>query len=56
MKNYEVTKYTEKETINYGTLPEADVNRILRGYKYDRELGLYFSPKANIAYQLVERR
>ena len=55
MKNYEVTKYLASGEIKrYGILPESDVKSILKGYKYDADLEMWFSPKANIGYDVKE--
>lgn len=54
MKRYEVTKYTAKETISYGIMSEEDMKGLLKGYKYDEMLEMWFSPKANIGYDVKE--
>lgn len=58
-KNYEMEKYTYKkddiEVSTYGVLPGTDVKSILKNYKYDSDLDMWFSPKAEIGYYVVER-
>lgn len=55
MKNFKVTKYYHNGDIKrYGVLPEVDVKRLLKGYKYDELLDMWFSEKANIGYELKE--
>ena len=57
-KNYNVEKYVHKtndiEVSNYGLLPGTDVKSILKGYKYDDDLGMWFSKHANIGYYVCE--
>lgn len=59
MKNYRVWKYITKvngdtEHLDCGNLPEGDVKRMLKGYKYDEMFGMWFSKAANIGYELEE--
>lgn len=54
-KTYMVTKYQQNGTnIDYGRLPGEDVKRLLKGYDYDENYGLWFSPKANCGYDIEE--
>lgn len=57
-KNYNVEKYVHKandiEVSNCGLLPASDVKSILKGYKYDDELGMWFSKAGNIGYYVSE--
>lgn len=52
-KTYKVTKYG-KTTTDLGTLPGADVKALLKGYAFDETFDLWFSPKANIGYDVKE--
>ena len=54
MKNYEVTKYTATQTIYYGTLTADDLKAVLKGCKYDADLGMWFDKKANAGYDVTE--
>ncbi len=54
MKNYNVTKWENGNEKDYGCLPESDVKRLLKGYTYDEELDMWFTPKANNAYYIEE--
>lgn len=59
MKIYRVWKYISKqdgdtEIRDYGNLPESDVKMMLKGYKYDSDMELWFSRSANFAYELKE--
>ena len=53
-KAYRVEKFTETQDSDYGCLPGSDVKSILRGYKYDAELEMWFSPKGTIGYAVTE--
>lgn len=54
MKTYNVTKWENGKLIDYGHLPESDVKELLKGYKYDEELDMWFTPKAKKAYYIEE--
>lgn len=56
MKYYTVTKFTSKKTLNYGRLPESDVKALLKGYKYDEDMELWFSPANHMAYEVIEEK
>lgn len=53
-KDYKVTKYTATNTISCGVLPGEDVNRLLKGYKYDEDFGMWFTEKATTGYDVTE--
>lgn len=57
-KNYEVTKYEfnkgDVKDFSIGVLPGSDVKGIIKGYKYDEEFGMFFSRRAEIAYDIAE--
>jgi len=57
-KNYEVTKYEfnkgDVKDYSIGVLPGSDVKAIIKGYKYDEEFGMFFSKRAEIAYDITE--
>ena len=45
-----VKKMNSKGTIaNYGDMSEEDFKGLVKGLKYDRDLDMYFTPKANYA-------
>lgn len=55
-----VTKYIYKsngdiETHKLGEMSEADYKQLLKGCKYDSTLEMWFTPKANIAYEINKR-
>lgn len=55
MKYYDVTKYCHGGKVFLcGVLSENEVKPMLRGYKYDESLGMWFSEKANVGYDLKE--
>lgn len=55
IRNYRVEKYqTSGQDSELGILPYEDVKRILKNYKYDELLDMYFSSKANIGYYITE--
>ena len=55
IRNYRVERYESAgQDSELGILPYEDVKRILKGYKYDELLGMYFSGKANIGYYITE--
>jgi len=55
VKNYMVEKYESNGTNSeLGCLPYEDVKRILKNYKYDNDLDMYFSAKGNIGYWIDE--
>lgn len=56
MKYFYVTKFTSKETLDYGRLPESDVKALLKGYKYDEDMELWFSPANHMAYEIIEEK
>lgn len=51
---YQVTKWTLKSTLDYGHLSGADVKRMLAGYSYSDEMGLWFSKRGTIGYEVEE--
>lgn len=53
-KTYRVKKYTQSMSADCGTLPGEDVKRMLKGYKFDEMLEMWFTPKANIGYSVEE--
>lgn len=53
-KTYNVTKYTQTQTLDCGNLPGTDVNAILKGYKYDENYGMWFSERGKIGYDVTE--
>ena len=55
-KNYNVDLYmsNEDKPRSYGRLPGEDVKRMLKGCKYDNLFGMWFTPKANKAYDVTE--
>lgn len=53
-KIYRVEKYSADDYKNYGQLPGSDVKSMLKGYKYDTELGMWFSRKGNFGYSVEE--
>lgn len=53
-KLYNVERYTEKDTRDYGTLYGSDVKKILRGYTYNEEFEMWFSKKGTIGYYVTE--
>lgn len=59
-KNYFVEKYVTKkddiEVSNCGLLPGSDVKSMLKGYKYDEELEMWFSAHATIGYDVQEEK
>lgn len=56
MKYFYVTKFTSKETLDYGRLPESDVKALLKGYRYDKEMELWFSINGRVAYEVIEEK
>lgn len=55
VRNYRVIKMSfEDEDKDYGFLPYEDVVKMLKGYKYDEDMEMYFSSKANFAYDITE--
>lgn len=55
VENYRVERYEANgQDSELGTLPYEDVKRILRGYKYDDMMDMYFSNKANVGYYITE--
>ena len=55
-----VTKYVYKpngniETHKLGEMSEADYKQLIKGCKYDSMLEMWFTPKANIGYEIVKR-
>lgn len=55
-RRYSVEKYaiSESNDANYGILSGADVKRLLKGYTYEEEMEMWFSPKAQIGYSIIE--
>ena len=54
-KTYEVTKFNyNKESVDYGRLPGVDVKRLLSGYEYDENYGMWFTPKAFSSFEVIE--
>lgn len=54
-KNYNVDLYTKGgDDRSYGILPGSDVKSILKGCKYAEDFGMWFTPKANKAYDVQE--
>lgn len=53
-KHYKVVKFFGDNVNDYGILPCEDVKRLLRGYTWDDTFGMFFSPKANIGYDVKE--
>lgn len=53
-KIYEVVKYTENQTFDYGMLTGKDVKSVIGTAKYDEETEMWFTPKATIGYQITE--
>lgn len=52
-KVYKVRRYEIKGPIlDMGCMPGSDVKALLRGYSFDPEYDLWFSPKANVAYSV----
>ena len=53
-KTYTVIAYTTNSTTKLGNLPGTDVKNILKGYTYDADFGLWFTPKATKSYEVTE--
>lgn len=58
-KEYKVCRYInhgngEIEDREYGILPAEDVKTMVRGYKYDSDFDMWFTPKANISLDIQE--
>jgi hypothetical protein len=49
---YAVTKYDRDITSEIGPLPGADVKKLLKGYTYDKDFGMWFSKAATIGYDV----
>lgn len=55
MKNYRVKKFPYgHKPQDFGILPESDVKELLKGFKYDRELEMWFNRKATVGYDIQE--
>ena len=52
-KTYKVTKFAKTDT-DLGNLPGTDVRKMLKGYTYDEDFGIWYSPAANIGYSVEE--
>lgn len=53
-KIYRVEKYSADDYKNYGQLPGSDVKSMLKGYKYDAELEMWFSKRGTFGYSITE--
>ncbi len=53
-KRYNVTKYFGEQVSDIGVLPGEDVKRLLKGYAWDATFEMFFSPKANVGYDVQE--
>ena len=53
MKYFKVEKITSKEILDYGRLPESAVKALLKGYRYDKEMELWFSINGRVAYDVT---
>lgn len=53
-KTYHVERFTEEHDSDYGNLPGDDVKRILKGYVYDFDMEMWFSPKGLVGYSVTE--
>lgn len=53
-KLYSVIKYDLQHdtTNNYGTMTGADVKSVIGTAKYDSDYGMWFTPRANIGYDI----
>ena len=54
VENYRVEAWTQESNSDCGILPKEDVKRMLKGYKYDEMMDMYFTPHANKAYYIEE--
>lgn len=54
-KTYKVEKYESNgAVIDYGFMTGRDVKALLKGYGYDADCDMWFTPKAYCAYNVVE--
>lgn len=57
-KNYHVLHWVSNEDVarDYGNLPGSDIKGMLKGYKYDDELDMWFSRSGKSGYSITEIR
>lgn len=54
-KTYRVEKFDSNGTdSDLGFLTGRDVRNMLKGYEYDADFGMWFSPKAKCGYSVTE--
>ena len=53
-KMYQVTGYTQNRRTDYGQMQGADVLQMIKGYTYDAQLELWYTPKASKAIDAEE--
>lgn len=53
-KTYQVTKYAGGKAYDMGAYNGKEVREIIGTAKYDEDFNMFFTPKANIGYDVVE--
>lgn len=55
-KNYKVVKYFsgEQQSVDYGVMTGSDVKAVIGTAKFDEFFGMWFTPKATVAYEITE--
>lgn len=55
-KRYRVERISTyaNDDADYGVLPGDDVKRILKGYTYDEQFGLWYSGSCKVGYSVEE--